>query len=264
MHREIVRGAGSLRSVYTHLTHTPRATPAVDVMTRSPLLLASLALLLASASLLAAKPDRTQPAAGPAPEVYSVKVDYTGSMVLVEGLNLDPSTASATLAGVPLVPDPGSTGTLLQFPFTPELGATVTTVGNYVLVLSTDGGSFTASLFIPFALVSAPEPPPPGPDCPCSTEWDQKSNAFSPDGFKNQTPYCVQDNANFVTVQFYDIAVNNYWVLWTGWSGSGGYCELYIDGPHRTLTSQDQFDACAAYLRNIVEVWGNQGNVCLF
>ncbi len=232
-------------------------------MTRS-LAFVSLLLLLLSGPLLAAKPDRNQPAAAPAPEVHSVKVDYTGSMVLVEGLNLDPTTASATLAGVPLVPGPGSTGSQLQFPFTPELGAAVDTLGNYVLVLTTDGGSFTATLFIPLALVAAPEPPPPGPDCPCSTEWDQKGNAVSPDGFRNQTPYCAEDNANFVTVQFYDQPANNYWVLWTGWSGSEGYCELYIDGPHRTLTSQGQFDACAAYLRNVVEVWGNQGNLCLF
>jgi hypothetical protein len=233
-------------------------------MARTSLLLAALALLFISAPLLAAKPDRNQPAANPAPEVHSVKVDYTGSMVLVEGLNLDPSTASATLAGVPLVVDPGSSDTLLQFPFTPELGAVVDTLGNYVLLLSTDGGNFSATLFIPLALVSAPEPPPPGPDCPCSTEWDQKSNAFSPDGFKNQTPYCAQDRADFMTVQFWDLDVNNYWVLWTGWSGSEGYCELYLDGPYRTLTSQSQFDACAAYLRNIVVVWGNQGNDCLF
>lgn len=219
-------------------------------------------ILMVNGQALAAKPVRNPP---PTPlEVHSIKVDYNGALILVEGQNLDPGTATANLAGVPLLLDPDSTDTLLQFPFTPEVEAAVHSMGNYILTLSSDGGSFTATTFIPFALVAAPEPPPPGPDCPCSTEWDEKSNALSPDGFKNQTPYCHQDSANFVTVQFYDIPANNYWVLWTGWSGSEGYCELYIDGPHRTLSGQDQFDACAVYLRNIVEVWGSQGNVCIF
>jgi hypothetical protein len=237
----------------------------VVIMTRTLLLFAFSFLLLISGPLIAAKPDRNQPPAIPVPEVYSVKVDYTDSMVLVEGQNLDPLTASAILAGVPLeVHQLDSTDTLLKFPFTEALGTAVGNMGNYVLVLSNDGGSFTATLFIPYALAAIPEPPPPGPDCPCSTEWDEKSNTMSPNGFRNQTPFCVEDRDNFMHVEFND-PVDPYiwWVLETQWSGTGGYCELKIDYPRRTLTSRDQFDACVTYLRGIVEVWGNQGGYCV-
>ena len=130
--------------------------------------------------------------------------------------------------------------------------------------ISNDGGSLTLSIFVPFAIVVSEPPSPPGPDCPCSPEWDDASTTASPNGFSGQTPYCSQDNGQFVTVQFYDIPANNYWVLWSEWSGSSGYCELYIDGPNRALSSEDEFNACAGYLRNIVTVWGEQGYDCLF
>lgn len=202
----------------------------------------------------------------PAPEVFSVKIDYTNSFIIVEGVNLDPASATATLSGVSLSVDATSTDDTLLFPFSPEVSAVVDELGNYVLNLSTDGGSFHLSVFIPLALVTAPPPPPPGPDCPCSTEWDQKSTSPSPDGFSGLIPYCSEDSGSFVTVQFYDEAAYNYWVLWTEWNAASnsGYCELYIDGPERQLDNQAQFDACAAYLRNIVTVWGNQGNMCLY
>ena len=98
--------------------------------------------------------------------------------------------------------------------------------------LSTAGESFSPSIFIPLPLEIAPPPPAPGPDCPCSTERDQITTTPSPDGVAGLTPYCVEDSASFVTVQFYDPSVYNYWVLWTEWTGSEGYCELHLDGPH--------------------------------
>jgi hypothetical protein len=233
-------------------------------MSRVWLVFISVVLLLASGQPFAAKPQREPAAAAiPAPLVFSVKIDYANSQIIVEGENLDPGTAVGTIAGVGLTLDGASSSTTLLFPFSPAVSAVVDELGNYVLNISTDGGSFVLSAFIPFALADAPPLPPPGPDCPCSTEWDDKSTTPSPGGFSGLTPYCSQDSTNFVTVQFYDQAIGNYWVLWTEWSGSSGYCELYIDVQSRPLTSQAQFDACASYLRNIVTVWGNQGYDCI-
>ena len=201
-----------------------------------------------------------------APEVYSVKIDYNNGLIIAEGVNLDPASATATIAGVALTLDGASSDTALLFPFSPAVSAAVDELGTYVINITTAGGSFTVSAFIPLALEVAPPPPPPGPDCPCSTEWDDKSTTSSPGGFAGLTPYCNEDYGDFVTVQFFDQATGNYWVLWTGWntSDSTGFCELYIDGPYRPLTSQTEFDACSAYLNNIVTVWSTQGNTCIF
>lgn len=218
-------------------------------------------------SAYGAKPVKppSEPAA-PAPSVFAVKIDYGNGVVIVEGESLSPGTASATFAGVALTADPASTDTELLFPFTAELSLAADEMGNYVLNLTTDGGSFTLTAFVPLALDIPPEPPPPGPDCPCSTEWDAASTTPSPGGFAGLIPYCNEDRADWVTVQFYDVPAGNYWVLWTGWdAGTGtGYCELYLDGPSRSLTTEDQFNACAGYLRNIVLAWGSQGNMCFF
>jgi len=223
------------------------------------------ALLLAfSAQSFAAKPQNQNAAALPAPEVFSVKVDYTGGLIIVQGENLDPASATGSIAGVGLSLDSASSSSALLFPFSPEVAAAVSEMGNYVMTISTASGSFTLTAFIPFALTIPAPPPPPGPECPCSTEWDDKMATASPNGFAGQTPFCSQDSPDFVTVQYYDVPANNYWVLWTGWNGSSGYCELYIDGPNRTLSTQEQFAACAGYLRNIVTVWGNQGYDCYF
>ena len=224
-------------------------------------------LVLSSGSVFAAKPVRPPPEpAVAAPEVFSVKIDYINGLVITAGENLSPTTAAASFGGVSLTPDPASTDTELLFQFTIELSTAIDELGSYVLTITTDGGSFTLSAFIPFALVTPPPPPPAGPDCPCSTEWDLASTTASPGGFAGQIPYCSEDSASWVTVQFYDIPVGNYWVMWTGWNDatSSGYCELYIDGPNRTLDTETQFDACAAYLRNIVTVWGDQGNDCIY
>jgi len=220
-------------------------------------------LLMWCASASAAKPQNVSNAALPAPAVFSVKIDYTNGLIIVQGENLDPASAVGSIAGVGLSLDGGSSATTLLFQFSPAVAAAVNELGNYVVDISTDGGSLKLTAFIPFALTVPAPPSPPGPDCPCSTEWDDKITLASPDGFSGLTPYCAQDSANFVTVQYYDTPANNYWVLWTEWTGSSGYCELYIDGPERTLDSQGQFDACAGYLRNIVTVWGSQGFDCL-
>ena len=222
-----------------------------------------LALALPGASF-AAKPDRNVAPAAPAPSVNWVKIDYNSGDVIVHGENLDPSTASVSLGGVTLALDVASTADTLLLPITEALAAEVDSMGNYVLALSNDGGSLGISTFIPIAL-SVPGPTlPPGPDCPCSNDWDNASTTPSPNGFNGQTPYCDQDTGSFVTVQYYDIPANNYWVLWTEWNGSSGYCELYIDGPPRQLTTEDEFDACADYLRNLVTVYGSQDMTCLF
>jgi hypothetical protein len=212
----------------------------------------------------AAKPVREQAAAVAIPQAYSVKIDYTGGVIIVAGENLDPGTAAGTIAGVGLSLDGDSSDdNTLLFPVSPAVAAAVDELGSYVLNISTDGGNLTLTLFIPIALVTSGPPPPPGPDCPCSTEWDDKSTTASPGGFSGLTPYCQEDNGNFVNVQFSDESAGKYWVLWTEWSGSSGYCELWIDGPERPLSSETEFDACAAYLRNIVTVWGDQGNDCI-
>lgn len=236
-------------------------------MSGNRLIVSFVILLVLCGPALAAKPQKPpQEPAVAAPLVFAVKVDYANGFVIVEGENLAPGTAAATFAGVGLSPDPASSSTELLFAFTAALELATDEMGNYVLTLTTDGGTFTVSAFVPLALTIPPEPPPAGEDCPCSPEWDAASSTPSPDGFDGLTPYCSEDSANWVTVQFYDVPVNNYWVMWTGWdSGSGsGYCELYIDGPSRTLDSETQFNACADYLRQIVTIWGDQGNMCLF
>jgi hypothetical protein len=227
----------------------------------------SLALVLAlgwSAASFAAKPIKNAAPAASAPVVNWIKIDYNTGQVIVQGENLDPSTAAVSLGGVSLALDGASTTETLLLPVTETLASEVTSMGNYVFQLSNDGGSVSLSAFIPIALDVPVPPPPPGPDCPCSTEWDIAGSAASPDGFAGQTPYCEQDTGSFVTVQYYDVPANNYWVLWTEWTGSSGYCELYIDGPNRELTTEAQFDACAGYLRNIVTIYGSQEMSCLF
>lgn len=227
--------------------------------------LAFLVLSLVCGSAFAAKPQQPPAPAVAAPEVYSVKIDYNNGLIVVTGSDLDPVTATATIAGVNLTLDGSSTDTTLLFPFSPAVSAVVDELGTYVINVTTGGGSFTVSAFIPFALVVAPPPPPPGPDCPCSPEWDIASTTPSPGGFAGQTPWCNEDYGNYVSVQFYDIPANNYWVLRADWDGSSsGTCELFLDGPLRSLTTQAEFDACAAYLNNIVTVWGSQGNTCLY
>lgn len=190
-------------------------------------------------------------------ELHAVKIDYANNFIVIEGVGLDPATAGGSIGGASLpAPDPSSTDTTLLFPFSPAISAAVDELGNYTITFSNASGSITLSVFIPFALAESPTPPPPGMDCPCSNEWDLVSTTPSPDGFAGQDPYCSEDHGNFVTVQFYDVPQNLYWVLWTGWDGSSGYCELYIDGTNYTLTTQDEFDACANYLRGMVTVWG--------
>jgi hypothetical protein len=213
----------------------------------------------------AAKPVREQAAAVAIPQAYSVKIDYTSGVIIVAGENLDPGTAAGTIAGVGLSLDGASSAETLLFPFSPAVAAAVDELGSYVLNISTDGGNLTLTLFIPIALVTPGTPLPPGPDCPCSTEWDAAKTTASPGGFAGLTPYCQQDTGDFVNVQFYDELVGNYWVLWTGWEDSSGYyCALYMDADQRSHIGQTGFDACAAYLRNIVTVWGDQGNDCIF
>jgi hypothetical protein len=211
----------------------------------------------------AAKPQKAAAAAVATPEIYSVKIDYTNGLILVFGVNFDPVTTTAAIGGESIIVDEAasSAGTLV-FPFTAALANF--DLGNYVLNLSTADVSFSLSIFIPLPLELAPPPPPEGPDCPCSTEWNTLITNTSPDGVADLTPYCSQDSGSFVTVQFFDPSWGNYWVLWTEWTGSEGYCELYLDGPYRTFTDQAKFDACATYLRNIVTVWGDQGNTCIY
>lgn len=236
-------------------------------MKRIWLLLFSSFLVAYGTVALGAKPQKppAEPAAA-APEIFSVKVDYVNGFVVVEGENLSAGSVTATFAGVSLATDPSSTDSLLLLPFTVELESAVDELGNYVLVLSTDGGSVTLTAFIPLALTIPSEPPPPGPDCPCSTEWDLARSTPSPGGFDGLVPYCSEESSSFATVQFYDVPANNMWVLWTGWNaGSGtGYCELYIDGPDRTLETEEQFTACSTYLSEMVADLGDQGQTCIF
>lgn len=222
-----------------------------------------LSLILFSVSATAAKPPNLQIAAAQ-PEVHSVIVDYANSKILVKGLNLDPSSVSATLAGVNVTNDlvPISVS-LLEILFSSNVSAAVNKSGNYVLSITTNGGNFTLSAFIPFALVYIP---PSGGPCPCQGEWDQYRNQTPPDGFSGLAPYCYQDNGtDFVTVQFWDTNNQKYWTLWTDWNGSSGSCALLIDAPTRTLDSQAQFDACANYLRQTyIQVYPGVGGDCLY
>lgn len=220
-----------------------------------------IALILTSLSALAKPPNQAQSVAPL--EVYSIKVDYGNGQILVEGAGLDPASATATLAGVALTLNPISTDTHLLFDYSTSVAEVVNSPGNYILVITTAGGSFTTSTFIPFGLAYNP---PSGDPCPCQGEWDYFSSTASPNGYYGLTPYCSEDNADFVTVQFSDTPVGNYWVSWTSWDSASatGTCAQYIDGPTRNLTTEDQFNACAGYLRNIIQVWGSGGNTCLY
>lgn len=225
-----------------------------------------LILTLFSSLSFAGKPQSNQTAAAvTAPVVHLVRVDYNNATVIVSGDSLDPTTAALQIAGISELPDLSvSTASVLVFPWG-SFPTVVTEQGTYPMTLTTSGGNQTVDTFIPLPFVLAPPPPPPGPDCPCSTEWDDASTTNSPNGFADvPNAYCDQSSANFSTVQFYDALAGNYWVLWTGWDGSSGYCELYIDGPDRTLATEDQFNACTAYLANIVTVFGSDGYDCIF
>jgi len=170
----------------------------------------------------------------------------------------------AALGGVTVATDGASTDADLIIPFTTELSDVVDGQGNYVLIISTGAGDFTLTAFIPFAIVYLP----PGSGlCPCESEWDHYAGLASPNGFKDIDPFCTfeSDSGEFVTVQFYDELVSNYWVLWTEWmhSSSSGYCELWVDGPYRDLDEPGQFNACAAYLKDTF-AWPTVSNDCLF
>ncbi|GEM_PF-3172646 len=213
----------------------------------------------------AAKPPPKNPPAA-APEIYSVKIDYSTLMLLVEGVNLDTASATVTLGGADTALNPASSDNLLMLETTPEVAAAVDEPGNYVIALTTDAGSISLSIFIPFGLVYLP--PGEGP-CPCESDWDHFASLASPAGYNGQEPYCIIDSgvSDYVTVQFLDAAVSNYWVLRTQWTGSGGFCEQYLDGPRRALSSEDEYNACAAYLRtNYVDVYPSPigGTDCLF
>ena len=202
-----------------------------------------------------------------APEIHSIKIDYEHDQLLIQGANLDLATAAGTIAGVALPAPDGilSSDTILVFDVTDSIAAAVDELGNYIITLSTSGVDFSVTAFIPFALSTNTPPPPPGVDCPCSTEWDIVSGSASPDGFLGQTAYCDVQTPDYVTAQYWDVPANNYWVLWTGWdaSASSYYCELYIDGS-KYLITEDQFNNCSTYLTGLIEVWGSQGDVCLF
>lgn len=212
----------------------------------------------------AAKPQPNPPAN--APEIYSVKIDYSTLMILVEGINLDAADATATLGGANATLNPGSTDNLLLLETTADVATAVDGPGNYVLALTTGAGSINLSIFIPFGLVYLP--PGEGP-CPCEGDWDHFAGLASPAGYNGQEPYCIIDSgvSDYVTVQFWDTEVGNYWVLRTQWTGSTGFCEQYLDGPRRELSSEDEYNACAAYLRtNYVDVYPSPigGTDCLF
>lgn len=214
----------------------------------------------------AAKPPKDPPApAAPEPSVFSVKVDYAAGELLVSGEDLAPGSVIVTIGGVSIVPDDGaSSAELLILPFTSEVSSAVDSLGNYVLTLSTAGGDLTLTLFIPAALAIPTEPEPPGEDCPCSPEWDQRAGLTHPNGFSGQAPYCYQNLPDFVTLQFEQ--QGTFWVLQTDWDeGAGtGSCALLFDAPPRTMDSVDQFNACGSYMSDIVTVWGDPGNGCIF
>jgi len=105
--------------------------------------LAFLVLSLVCGSAFAAKPQQPPAPAVAAPEVYSVKIDYNNGLIVVTGSDLDPVTATATIAGVNLTLDGSSTDTTLLFPFSPAVSAVVDELGTYVINVTTGGGSFT-------------------------------------------------------------------------------------------------------------------------
>lgn len=221
------------------------------------------AVLALSSTLVAAKPPSRDAPAAAAPEVHAVKVEYSQNRIVIKGADLDGATV--TLAGEIVGTDSGSTIDTLYVPFSSMSPALIDGPGSYVLIVATDGGEFTLTAFIPFAITYLP---PSTAGCPCQSEWDYYGSLESPDGFADVDPSCASDSGSFVTVQFYDELApfaTNIWVLWTDWNGSAGtgYCELWLDGPTRTLDSIDEYNACDAYLKDIV-VWENLSDLCLF
>ncbi|MFW1677586.1 hypothetical protein ACFVYJ_07350 [Pontibacter sp. JAM-7] len=209
----------------------------------------------------AAKPPPKNPPAA-APEIHSIKVSYNDLEVLVAGANLNPDSATVTLGGAAADIHVDSTSELLILPFTTAVSAAVNTPGNYMLSLTTDGGSLNLSIFVPFGLVYLP--PGDGP-CPCEGDWDLYAGQAPPAGYAGETPYCMIDSADYVTVQFADTIGSIYWVLRTQWDGSTGFCEQYLDGPRRALINEDEYNACTSYLRTgYVDVYPGTGSDCLF
>lgn len=225
-------------------------------------LIVATAIIFWSSAVMAKRPAPTpEPVADPAPEVFSVKIEYSNNRILVNGANLD--LATVTLGGEPFDTDSASSDTTTIIPFTTEMSDVVDGLGNYVLIITTAGGDFPLTAFIPFAITYFP----PGDQCPCESEWNYYGGLSSPNGFSGLTPpSCASDSGDYVTVQFYDELsplATNYWILRTGWDSSSGYCELWIDGPRRVLDSIGQFNACANYLRDTY-VWPGVSDVCTF
>lgn len=202
----------------------------------------------------------------PSPEpslvvVDSVTVDWANQRLVVRGSGFEDST-SFQLGGSGALVTQGVTSNQLEIPFSETMAAEVISQGNYSLAVN---GSVQLSVYFASQVII-----PGASDCPCKTEWDIYRGLPSPGGFAGLTPHCAEesDSGDFVTVQFEDEwypGITNYWVLWTGWDASSGtgYCELLIDGPDRSLDSKDQFDACAAYLKNNFN-WAGVGDQCSF
>lgn len=203
-----------------------------------------------------------------AAEIDSVQVDSANQKIIVKGGGFGPST-SITIGGVS-VSSGYVSSSQLEIPFDPDGASAMMWRGSYKLVAD---GAVEFSVYVKAPIVAAPPPPPPPPPppggaCPCESEWYDYGTLSSPNGFAGLGPSCVQESrsGDFVTVQFYDEISpirTNYWVLWTEWlpSEGSGYCELWQDGPYRTLNSEDQFAACAAYLKDGFD-WTGDNEFC--
>ena len=209
-------------------------------------------VILSSTQVFAAKPQ--QPPAAQASEVFSVLVDTTTSEILVKGNNLA-SVSAATLAGqtLPLTGAPTSSDAVFSFGL--DVTNAVTTKGNYVLKLTTDGGDISLSVYIPYALYPAP---PPSELCPCYGEWESFRTSSPPSGFDGVALTCYIDDPTYTYVYIEDATNSLGWILRTEWIDEIGlgYCEAFLDGPQRTIFTQDIQASCATYLRdNIISIY---------
>jgi hypothetical protein len=216
----------------------------------NPSLLTS--LLVTTASMMFISVDLN------AAEIYNARVDRENQIIIIQGTGFVPST-TVTLGGIE-VPTANVVGTQLEIPFAAEVYSAVQWEGSYNLIID---GTERISVYIDAPIVAPP--PPGGPDCPCTSGWNNA--ALLVDSF-----LCGEGTDGSQSYFYGNSFDGNNWFISTAFDSNNivyddnnpgnaiSYCAL-VQGNNYTVSepvvNQEQFDDCQNWIVNV-------GDVCLF
>lgn len=203
-------------------------------------------LLVTSSVALAIKPG-SEPRA-PSIAINSAVVDASRSEVRVTGSGLE-SVDQAILGGVNVSADieiDAITGNL-KLLYSTSMAEAVQSAGNYSLQLN--GNSFSVYFN------SAVTDPGITATCPCLPEWQSFGADAPPAGFSGLDPYCSTESVDNgqAAVQFLNFDYGQAWILTSEFNSNAKTCALVFDAPTRVLNSKQEHDACAAYLKILIQ-----------